>query len=106
MKPIIIKKFLLLIPCGFVSAFSFANNITVANAILSAQNTTAKTEIINFDVAWENGWRTSTNENNYDGAWIFVKFRKQGTTDWRHCTVVLAGSTPATGAAFKVPADG
>ena len=64
------------------------------------------TEIINFDVAWENSWRTSTNESNYDGAWIFVKFRKQGTTDWRHCTINTTGFTAGTGGTFKVPTDG
>lgn len=83
-----------------------ANNITVANAVLNGQNTTLKTEVINFDVTWDNSWRTSTNENNYDGAWIFVKFRKQGTNDWRHCTVTNTGSTPAAGALFTVPTDG
>lgn len=84
----------------------FANNISVSTATLSGQNTTAHTEIINFNVAWDNSWRTSTNENNYDGAWIFVKFRKQGTTDWRHCTISGSGSSAATGATFSVPTDG
>lgn len=101
------KRFYTLTLAAFLlCATTFANNITVSSATLSGQNTTAHTEIINFSVAWENSWRTSTNENNYDGAWIFVKFRKQGTTDWRHCTINGSGFTPATGAAFSVPADG
>ena len=83
-----------------------ANNIVVANALLNSQNTTSKTSVINFDASWENSWRTSTNENNYDGAWIFVKFRKMGTLDWRHCTVTNTLSTAAPGAIFTVPTDG
>ena len=83
-----------------------ANNILVTNAQISGQNTTNNTALIGFGVSWENSWRTSTNESNYDGAWIFVKFRKNGTTDWRHATINVSGNTPASGAAITVPADG
>lgn len=81
-----------------------ANNILVNNASLSGQNTTNHSITVNFDVKWDNSWRTSTNESNYDGAWIFVKYRKNGTTDWRHATIVSA--TGGTGSATQVPADG
>lgn len=100
------KKFLLFIGAGLTGCFAMANNITVTNATLSAQNTTTHTESIGFGVSWENSWRTSTNESNYDGAWIFVKFRKQGTQDWRHCTISTTGFTAGTGGTIKVPADG
>ena len=83
-----------------------ANNILVTNAQISGQNTTNNTALIGFGVSWENSWRTSTNENNYDGAWIFVKFRKNGTTDWRQATINVSGNTPASGAAITVPAYG
>jgi formylglycine-generating enzyme required for sulfatase activity len=89
----------------FVTSNSVANNIAVSNASLTGQNTTAHTEIINFDVAWENSWRTSTNESNYDGAWVFIKFRKQGTQDWRHCTINTAGFVAGTGSTIKIPTD-
>ncbi len=83
-----------------------ANNIAVANATLTEQNVAAHTEVITFDVSWENSWRTNTNENNYDGAWVFVKYRKMGTTDWRHCTISTSGASAATGGVFTVPTDG
>lgn len=89
----------------FITSFILANNITVSNASLNGQNTTSDFTVVNFDVAWENSWRTSTNENNYDGAWIFVKFRKNGTSDWRHCTISSTGNTAGTGAAFFIPSD-
>ena len=100
------KKILLSVTAGFLSVMAMANNITVSSATISGQNTTAKTEVINFDVAWENSWRTSTNENNYDGAWLFVKFRKMGTQDWRHCTINTAGFVAGAGGAITVPTDG
>lgn len=83
-----------------------ANNITVSNTGLTGQNTTSDFTLVTFDLAWENSWRTSTNESNYDGAWIFVKFRKNGTNDWRHCTISGTGNTPGAGSAFSVPTDG
>ncbi len=100
------KKILTFAACCFLLMVANANNILVSNAQLSGQNTTANTTLVGFSVSWENSWRTSTNENNYDGAWIFVKFRKNGTTDWRHATISTTGNTPASGAAITVPADG
>ncbi|MEJ7611722.1 MAG: hypothetical protein WKF88_11135 [Ferruginibacter sp.] len=100
------KKILLSITLVFIVGLGMANNIVVSSATLSNQNITADTEVINFSVTWDNGWRTSINESNYDGAWIFVKFRKMGTTDWRHCTINTSGFIPAAGAAFSVPTDG
>ncbi|HRP16598.1 MAG TPA: hypothetical protein PL128_01265 [Ginsengibacter sp.] len=99
------KKVLYFLTGGILFATQLlANNILVDNANLSGKNTSTHTTNVTFDVSWENSWRTSTNESNYDGAWIFVKYRKNGTNDWRHATITSA--TGATGAATQVPADG
>ena len=90
------KKILLSITVAFIALNSMANNITVTAATLSGQSLSAHTEVVNFTVSWENSWHTSINESNYDGAWIFVKFRRlTGTGDWRHCT--LTAATVGTG---------
>jgi len=100
------KKILLLITGAFLALNSMANNITVTNATLSGQNVTTHTEIVNFTVGWENSWRTSINESNYDGAWIFVKFRRlTGTADWRHCTLTVANSVVGAGGIITVQSD-
>lgn len=100
------KKILLIVIASFVTAITFANNITVSAATLSGQNTTAHTEVVNFNVAWENSWRTSINESNYDGAWIFIKFRRlTGSADWRHCTLTIANSVVGTGGTMTVQND-
>ena len=97
------KKILFtLITCCFMSAV-LSNNISVTNVSLSGQNTSTHTVIINFDVAWENSWRTSTNESNYDGAWVFVKFKKNGTYDWRHCHINPSGFIANPSATMLVP---
>jgi len=97
----------LLVICTIMSlTTSYANDIQVANTGLTNQNTGAHTTEIKFDVSWKNSWRTSTNEANYDGAWIFVKYRKLNTTLWQHCTLNPAGFTAPSGSSIKVTADG
>ena len=49
-----------------------ANNIQLANIGISGQNTAGHYSLIGFDVNWENSWRVSNNENNYDAAWMNV----------------------------------
>jgi formylglycine-generating enzyme required for sulfatase activity len=64
--------------------FLFANNIQVNNVRIVEQNIASKYTMIEFDVSWENSWRTSSLENNWDAAWIFAKYRKKGETVWNH----------------------
>ena len=99
------KKIFTFLSFLIYAQLSFANNITVTNASISGQNTTTHKQFINFDISWEISWRTSTNESNYDGAWIFVIYRKNSTTDWRHATINSTGNTPASGATFTIPTD-
>ncbi len=99
------KKIILTLLMIVPTILSYANNIVVYNSSLSGQNTSLDYTMINFDVAWQNSWRTNTNEGNCDGAWIFVKYRKNGTSDWRHCTISSTGNTPSSGAMFAVPVD-
>ena len=84
-----------------------ANNIQLANVFLNGQNTTSQFSLINFDVSWENSWRTITNESNYDGAWIFVKFRKKSSFLWQHATIApTISSTAPAGSILQTAADG
>lgn len=100
--------------CLALGTATIANNIQVSNASVNGQNTTLDYSMINFNVSWENSWRTSTNESNYDGAWVFVKFRKKNAFAWQHATInygtggtaTLSGHTEPTGSTIKTPADG
>ncbi len=84
---------------------AMANDVQVSNTSLSGQNTITKTTQVNFDIAWKNSWRTSTNESNYDGCWIFVKFRKQSTSVWLHATLATTGQVTPTGSTLQVSND-
>jgi len=71
---------------GFLlSTAGRANNISVSNITTAGQNIPAKKHFLQFDVAWENSWRTAT---NHDAAWLFVKYRHPATTgSWVHASL-------------------
>ncbi len=97
-----------------VAFTALANNIQLAGIGLSGQNTTSHFSLIGFDVTWDNSWRVSSNENNYDAAWVFAKFRKKGTNSWLHATInytspgdaASGGHTVNAGASLRVAPDG
>ena len=71
-----------------------ANNIQVANFSLTGANAT--TAQVQFDLSWENSWRT-INANNWDAAWVFVKYRTSLTGPWLHANLNNTGHVPASG---------
>lgn len=94
MNPIIMKKALILFFFGCFSGLTFANNITVTNVALSATpNTVLDFTTVNFDVAWNNSWRTNVGPNNWDAAWIIVKYRLKNSIIWNHATLNWVNGT-------------
>ncbi|MEM7368779.1 MAG: SUMF1/EgtB/PvdO family nonheme iron enzyme [Bacteroidota bacterium] len=70
-----------------VPVFLLSNNIQINNVSLTGQNTTDDYYMIEFDLSWENSWRTSTMESNWDAAWVFVKFTPKNHHDWHHAAL-------------------
>lgn len=83
-----------------------ANNIAVSNVTLTNQNTAAHYTYIEFDLSWENSWRTSTFESNWDAAWVFIKWRLSSQTTWNHATVNTTGHVAAAGSVITATSDG
>lgn len=54
-----------------------ANNIRLSKAGLTGRNLADGFTLVQFDLSWENSWRynSTTSLNNWDAAWVFVKFR-------------------------------
>jgi len=77
-------KLMLLLASFTISFASLGNNVQVSNVGLTGQNTNEKYTMIKFDVSWENSWKTSSYESNWDAVWVFVKFRKKLEIDWHH----------------------
>ena len=67
--------FCCIIACPFLI---YANNIQVANVSLENQNWVDQYIYIEFDLSWENTWRTSSVPGNWDAAWVFVKYQIDG----------------------------
>src|SRR4051812_14624107 len=90
---------ILLAAMMFCAVNLLANNIQVSGVGVNGQNTTLHYSMVNFNVSWDHSWRTSANEANYDGAWVFVKFRKANSPLWQHATMnyVLSGTAAACG---------
>jgi len=107
----ILTSLLILMMSTFIAQ---ANNVTTSNVFITGQNVVSHFSLINFDINWENSWRTSTNENNYDGCWLFVKFRKVNSSNWQHATMnyvnpgtaAACGHTEPAGSTIQTPADG
>ncbi len=81
---------------------AYANDISVKNVSLTLNSTADKYMMIKFDISWENSWRTSSAPNNWDAAWVFVKYRV-GSGEWQHAWldntghINPSGSTISTG---------
>ncbi len=101
----LLKRITLLVPV-LLTAVVFpilANNIALANIAINGQNTTSHFSLVNFDVSWDNSWRTNVGPSNWDAAWVFVKFRKKTSTIWNHATLHWVDGT-GTGDGHTVPA--
>ena len=86
-----------------------ANNINVSNIRVTGQNTTAGENnpanytLVQFDLNWEHSWRTSSAPNNWDAAWVFVKYRV-GSGDWQHAWLNNTGHSSGTGTSATIDA--
>lgn len=85
----------------------YANNISVTNVILTGQNTIAGANnsanfmLVQFNLNWQNSWRTATSPANWDAAWVFIKYRV-GTGEWQHAWLNNTGHTAPTGSTINV----
>jgi len=84
----------------FAGYSAHANNIIVSNFSFTGQNTAGHFVMIKFDISWENSWRTSSAPNNWDAAWVFVKYRV-GTGAWMHTWLNNTGHINPTGSTIS-----
>ncbi|MEL6673863.1 MAG: SUMF1/EgtB/PvdO family nonheme iron enzyme [Bacteroidota bacterium] len=90
---------------------AFANNLQISNVSLESQNTTDDYYYVEFDISWENSWRTSTFESNHDAAWVFIKFTPVNQQAWEHATLHYVngtndGHTAPAGSVINTSSDG
>lgn len=106
-KAILFQLLIFCILLGGVQSMN-ANNIKVTDVLLTNQNFAAKTARVRFNISWENSWRNNMNPNNWDAAWVFVKYKKQGETNWKHATISNqeANHTAPSGSTIKPDSAG
>ncbi len=73
-----------------------AHNITVSDVTLTGRGAAAGTTVIQFDLSWENSWRTDVGPSNWDAAWVFAKYSANGGP-WQHAHLSGTGTVPAHG---------
>ena len=78
-----LKVVLAIIFCIQFSSLS-GNNIQVSNVVVTGQNTVDDYTFIEFDITWENSWRIVGSSDNWDAAWIFIKYRIGTSGAWNH----------------------
>ncbi|MCE2790069.1 MAG: hypothetical protein LW630_09185 [Saprospiraceae bacterium] len=74
-----------------------ANNIAIANTTLTGNNKTDKYVQVKFDISWDNSWRTSSAPNNWDAAWVFVKYKERASGLWKHAKLHNTGHVAPSG---------
>lgn len=70
----------------------WSNNIAVSTVSTFGQVPLSDYTFVEFDLNWDNSWRTSSGPSNWDAAWVFVKYKIEGGTgctagDWQHATL-------------------
>jgi formylglycine-generating enzyme required for sulfatase activity len=105
-----LKKLIFFVCLQIIVTHVFANNIIVSNVglvgrdISAGSNNPANFAFIKFDLSWENSWRTSSEPNNWDAAWIFVKYHV-GSGVWKHATLHTSLHTAPTGSTISTSSD-
>lgn len=91
------KCFLLLfILASLINNNVQANNVKIQN--VSIINNGPGNIRVQFDLSWDNSWRVNTGQSNYDGVWVFFKYRPMGSTgEWSHMDLMTGGDQAPAG---------
>jgi formylglycine-generating enzyme required for sulfatase activity len=97
--------YLLLVVLMLWATDGSCSGVNVTNTSLGTRDAGTGNAPINFDISWDNSWRSTGGgapaPNNWDAAWVFVKFQKNGG-DWQHASLNNTGHTVPSGASLDV----
>ena len=83
---------LLVLNLHVLSSLSHANDLSIANVVLTDRSPSSDAVVIEFDLAWENAWKTKI---NHDAVWLTVRLNDSASpTDKRLCQLTTAGVNP------------
>lgn len=75
-----------------------SNNVKISNVAIRFTDEVEKYSMIEFDLSWDNSWRSSTGPANWDAVWVFIKFKKQNEQIWHHALLNNTGHSCGEGA--------
>lgn len=75
-----------------------ASGITISNVTVIPNSNQ-----IQFDISWENSWRSDVLQNR-DAAWLFIKY-KDIDGNWKHLDLTNTNNAVPVGYAATIPAD-
>lgn len=81
---------LVIAQCGGGASSAWANNLRITSVSLEDRDATANTAVVEFDIAWDNSWRTAT---NHDAVWLVFKETNSGG-GYLHLDLQTAGLNP------------
>jgi formylglycine-generating enzyme required for sulfatase activity len=90
------KKCIALMLILFFCSSTFANNIKITNVIVLPN-----TNQIQFDVSWDNSWRSDVLQN-WDAAYIFMKYKDE-IGIWKPLVFSLSNNIVPTGYTILIP---
>ena len=93
------KKLLAILTAFVLTVTLIANNTSISNVRLTGKNSGSQYILVQFDISWENSWRRSSAPNNWDAAWVFVKYRVGGGA-WQHAWLNESGHTAPSGSSI------
>jgi len=68
-----------------------AENIHISNIVLLPHKRDTPAQKVQFDIAWNKSWR---NSDNFDAAWVFIKYSVDNGKTWEHGDLTCGGINP------------
>jgi len=87
------KHIIFLFSFIMATSLAHANNIAISNVSITGQDNAQKFKLIQFDISWDNAWLVNSGPNNWDAAWVFVKYRRKSDNTWHHATLHYVDGT-------------
>ncbi len=90
-KKVLMMMFVLNVCIGKLAAV-YGNNVRISGEPDVQLNASSDSLSLTFTLSWDNSWRDNF---NWDAVWLFVKYKKEGSTDaWSH--LYLGGDQTGT----------
>lgn len=91
---VLMMLFIAISTLSISSGTAHANNLSISNVTISNRNPATDTVAVQFDLQWQNSWKTKI---NHDAVWVTIRLNNPtvSPTDKKLCTITSSGNNPA-----------